>query len=186
MRETATRSQPDCGPYSKPATNLRSFAEMMRTRRRSRRTAPKTLRGMHGKPRIAFIGFGEAGQAIAAGLHDADAAEMTAWDILFPQSVGNKLRRAADASGVRCAASAADAVRQAELVISAVKMLTQLHATLTSPYWRRSIRRVIRHLCLLPGRTAKPSRRRSPPLACAPASPAPRLAPRQRSKWCAA
>jgi len=37
-----------------------------------------------GKPRIAFIGFGEAGQAIAAGLHDAGAARMTAWDILFP------------------------------------------------------------------------------------------------------
>ena len=38
----------------------------------------------NGKPRIAFIGFGEAGQAIAAGLHDDDAAQMTAWDILFP------------------------------------------------------------------------------------------------------
>ena len=74
----------------------------------------------NGKPRIAFIGFGEAGQAIAAGLHDADAAQMTAWDILFPQSAGSKLRRAADASGVHCASSAADAVRQAELVISAV------------------------------------------------------------------
>jgi 3-hydroxyisobutyrate dehydrogenase-like beta-hydroxyacid dehydrogenase len=72
------------------------------------------------KPRITFIGFGEAGQAIAAGLHDADAAVMTAWDILFPQGAGSKLRRAADASGVHCAASAADAVRDAELVISAV------------------------------------------------------------------
>jgi 3-hydroxyisobutyrate dehydrogenase-like beta-hydroxyacid dehydrogenase len=74
----------------------------------------------NGKPRIAFIGFGEAGQAIAAGLHDADAARMTAWDILFPDTVGNKLRRTADASGVRCAVSAADAVRDAEIVISAV------------------------------------------------------------------
>ena len=37
----------------------------------------------NGKPKIAFIGFGEAGQAIAAGLYDADAAQMTAWDILF-------------------------------------------------------------------------------------------------------
>src|SRR5262249_25454565 len=120
MRETATRSQPDCGPYSKPATNLRSFAEMMRTRRRSRRTAPKTLRGMHGKPRIAFIGFGEAGQAIAAGLHDADAAEMTAWAILFPKGGGNNVRRPAVARGVRCASSAAEGVPQAELVISAV------------------------------------------------------------------
>jgi 3-hydroxyisobutyrate dehydrogenase-like beta-hydroxyacid dehydrogenase len=43
-----------------------------------------------GKPRIAFIGFGEAGQAIAAGLHDADAAAMTAWDILFPPSRGQQ------------------------------------------------------------------------------------------------
>src|SRR5215469_2634549 len=118
----ATRSQPDCGPYSKPATNLRSFPEMMRTRRRSRRAAPKLYEACmaNGKPRIAFIGFGEAGQAIAAGLHDADAAVMAAWDILFPQGAGKKLQRAADASGVHCAASAADAVRQAELVISAV------------------------------------------------------------------
>jgi 3-hydroxyisobutyrate dehydrogenase-like beta-hydroxyacid dehydrogenase len=74
----------------------------------------------NGKPRIAFIGFGEAGQAIAAGLHDADAARMTAWDILFPHAAGNNLRRAADASGVRCATSAADAVVGAEIIVSAV------------------------------------------------------------------
>ena len=74
----------------------------------------------NGKPKIAFIGFGEAGQAIAAGFHDADAAQMTAWDILFPDAAGNKLRRTADASGVRCAISAADAVQNAEIVISAV------------------------------------------------------------------
>src|SRR6202011_2608285 len=84
------------------------------------------------KPRIAFIGFGEAGQAIAAGLHDADAAQMTAWDILFPHAAGNNLRRAADASGVRCATSAAHAgggvgapppaggVGGAETIVSAV------------------------------------------------------------------
>ncbi len=72
------------------------------------------------KTRIAFIGFGEAGQAIAAGLHEANAAQMTAWDILFPRPPGDRLRRAADASGVDCAASAAAAVRDAELVISAV------------------------------------------------------------------
>ena len=73
-----------------------------------------------GKPRITFIGFGEAGQAIAAGLHDAEAAQMTAWDILFPQPAGSRLHDAAAASGVRCAGSAAEAVREAELVISAV------------------------------------------------------------------
>ena len=83
----------------------------------------------NGKPRIAFIGFGEAGQAIAAGLHDASAAQMTAWDILFPQSAtGDKLRRAADAIGVRCAASAAEAVRQAEFVVSAVTAASSVEA----------------------------------------------------------
>ena len=83
----------------------------------------------NGKLRIAFIGFGEAGQAIAAGLHDAfGAAQMTAWDILFPQPAGGKLRLAADASGVRCAASAADAVREAELVISAVTAASSAEA----------------------------------------------------------
>jgi 3-hydroxyisobutyrate dehydrogenase-like beta-hydroxyacid dehydrogenase len=83
----------------------------------------------NGKPRIAFIGFGEAGQAIAAGLHDAGAARMTAWDILFPQSAtGDKLRRAADASGVHCAASAADAVQEAELIVSAVTAASSVEA----------------------------------------------------------
>jgi len=52
---------------------------------------PMTDTMANGKPRIAFIGFGEAGQAIAGGLHDADAAQMTAWDILFPHATGNNL-----------------------------------------------------------------------------------------------
>ena len=81
-----------------------------------------------GKPAIAFIGFGEAGQSIAAGLHDADAAEMTAWDILFPQAEGMSLRLAAEASGVRCAASAADAVKRAEIIVSAVTAASSLDA----------------------------------------------------------
>jgi 3-hydroxyisobutyrate dehydrogenase-like beta-hydroxyacid dehydrogenase len=81
-----------------------------------------------GKPRIAFIGFGEAGQAIAAGFYDADAAQMTAWDILFPDAAGKNLRQAADAAGVRCAVSAADAVQAAEIVISAVTAASSLDA----------------------------------------------------------
>src|SRR5580658_8494753 len=64
----------------------------------------------NGKPIIAFIGFGEAGQAIAAGLREAGVATMSAWDILFPQAAGEQLKRAAEAAGVRCASSAADAV----------------------------------------------------------------------------
>ena len=82
----------------------------------------------NGKPAIAFIGFGEAGQAIAAGLHETGAAEMTPWDILFPRAEGMSLRRAAEASGVRCARSAADAVKGAQIVISAVTAASSLEA----------------------------------------------------------
>jgi 3-hydroxyisobutyrate dehydrogenase-like beta-hydroxyacid dehydrogenase len=79
-------------------------------------------------PRIAFIGFGEAGLAIAAGLNDADAAQMAAWDILFPDVAGKKLQQAADAAGVRCAVSAEDAVQEAQIVISAVTAASSLDA----------------------------------------------------------
>ena len=74
----------------------------------------------NGKPTISFIGFGEAGQAIAAGLRETGVEHMSAWDILFPQSAGEKLRQAAQAIDVRCAQSAADAVREADMIVSAV------------------------------------------------------------------
>jgi 3-hydroxyisobutyrate dehydrogenase-like beta-hydroxyacid dehydrogenase len=75
----------------------------------------------NGKPTLCFIGFGEAGQAIAAGLRDAGTVEkIAAWDILFPQAEGAKLKTAADTIGVRSAGSAADAVRGADMIISAV------------------------------------------------------------------
>jgi 3-hydroxyisobutyrate dehydrogenase-like beta-hydroxyacid dehydrogenase len=82
----------------------------------------------NGKPAIAFIGFGEAGQAIAAGLREAGAATMSAWDILFPQAAGETLREAAQAAGVRCAKSAADAVRGVDLIISAVTAASSVEA----------------------------------------------------------
>jgi 3-hydroxyisobutyrate dehydrogenase-like beta-hydroxyacid dehydrogenase len=71
-------------------------------------------------PRIAFIGFGEAGQAMAAGLRDEGVARIAAWDILFPEPSGAKLIEAANAIGVRAASSAADAVQDADIVIAAV------------------------------------------------------------------
>jgi 3-hydroxyisobutyrate dehydrogenase-like beta-hydroxyacid dehydrogenase len=74
----------------------------------------------NGKPTIAFIGFGEAGHAIASGLREAGLETMTAWDILFPKPEGAKLKQAAEAIGVGVAQSAADAVRGADLIISAV------------------------------------------------------------------
>jgi 3-hydroxyisobutyrate dehydrogenase-like beta-hydroxyacid dehydrogenase len=72
------------------------------------------------KPAICFIGFGEAGEAIAAGLRAEGVERISVWDILFPQAEGEKRRRAAAAIGVRCASSAADAVREADIVVSAV------------------------------------------------------------------
>jgi 3-hydroxyisobutyrate dehydrogenase-like beta-hydroxyacid dehydrogenase len=80
------------------------------------------------RPRISFIGFGEAGQAIAAGLRGEGVEQMAAWDILFPQGAGERLRHAAAPIGVRCATSAADAVREADIVISAVTAASSLEA----------------------------------------------------------
>ncbi|MEJ2434577.1 MAG: NAD(P)-binding domain-containing protein, partial [Pseudolabrys sp.] len=74
----------------------------------------------HNTPRISFIGFGEAGQAIAAGLREHGIERIAAWDILFPQTEGEKLKAAGDAMGVRLASSAADAVRESDIIISAV------------------------------------------------------------------
>jgi 3-hydroxyisobutyrate dehydrogenase-like beta-hydroxyacid dehydrogenase len=81
------------------------------------------------KPSLCFIGFGEAGQAIAAGLHEGSAGgRMSAWDVLFPQREGEKLMRAGAAARVRCAKVAADAVRDADIVISAVTAASSVEA----------------------------------------------------------
>jgi 3-hydroxyisobutyrate dehydrogenase-like beta-hydroxyacid dehydrogenase len=79
-------------------------------------------------PAITFIGFGEAGQAIAAGLREAGVERMAAWDILFPHHEGDRLRQAGAATGVRCAGSAADAVHGADIVVSAVTAASSVEA----------------------------------------------------------
>jgi 3-hydroxyisobutyrate dehydrogenase-like beta-hydroxyacid dehydrogenase len=79
-------------------------------------------------PHLCFIGFGEAGQAIAAGLHDAGVDRISAWDILFPQPEGERLKAAGASIGVRLANSAADAVRGADIVVSAVTAASSLEA----------------------------------------------------------
>ncbi len=71
-------------------------------------------------PRVAIIGFGEAGHAIAAGLREDGVTDIAVWDILFPQPAGAKLIEAAKAASLRVASSAQDAVRDAEIVIAAV------------------------------------------------------------------
>jgi len=80
------------------------------------------------RPALCFIGFGEAGQAVAAGLRDEGVTRIATWDILFPEAKGEKLKRAADAIGVRCATSAADAISDADLIISAVTAAASLDA----------------------------------------------------------
>lgn len=79
-------------------------------------------------PRISFIGFGEAGQAVASGLREEGVAEIAAWDILFPKSEGEKLKAAGTNAGVRLATSAADAVASSDIIISAVTAASSLEA----------------------------------------------------------
>ena len=77
---------------------------------------------------FCFIGFGEASQAIASGLREAGVGRMTAWDILLTQREGAELVRAGETIGVHCAASAAAAVRGADIIVSAVTAASSLEA----------------------------------------------------------
>jgi 3-hydroxyisobutyrate dehydrogenase-like beta-hydroxyacid dehydrogenase len=100
----------------------RRVAITTRQSRRKQTTMPDN------RPAISFIGFGEAGQAIAGGLREAGVGRIAAWDILFPQTEGEKLKAAAAAIGVRLASSAADGVREADLIISAVTAAASVDA----------------------------------------------------------
>src|SRR5215475_2541364 len=79
-------------------------------------------------PRLCFIGFGEAGQALASGLREAGVQTMSAWDILFPEAGGDLLRQAGQKIGVRLGSSAADAIKGADIVVSAVTAASSLEA----------------------------------------------------------
>jgi 3-hydroxyisobutyrate dehydrogenase-like beta-hydroxyacid dehydrogenase len=86
-------------------------------------------------PHIALIGFGEAGQAIAAGLRREGVERISAWDILFPKAEGARLKAAAEKTGVRVGMSAAEAVRDADIVIAAVTAASSVEAaSATSPH----------------------------------------------------
>jgi 3-hydroxyisobutyrate dehydrogenase-like beta-hydroxyacid dehydrogenase len=89
----------------------------------------------HNTPRLTFIGFGEAGQAMAAGLRSEGIEQIAAWDILFPAPEGERLRLAGDQIGVRLANSAADAVHGTDVIISAVTAASSLAAAQSvAPY----------------------------------------------------
>jgi len=79
-------------------------------------------------PRVSFIGFGEAGQAIASGLREAGIERIAAWDILFPEVAGKGLKAAGETMGVRMASSAGDAVRETDMIISAVTAASSVDA----------------------------------------------------------
>jgi 3-hydroxyisobutyrate dehydrogenase-like beta-hydroxyacid dehydrogenase len=80
-------------------------------------------------PSFALIGFGEAGQALASGWHEEGVRSIAAWDILFPDPArGAPLREAAGRHGVRVASNCHDAVRGADIVVSAVTASSNLAA----------------------------------------------------------
>ena len=79
-------------------------------------------------PRLCFIGFGEAGQAIASGLREAGVTSIAAWDILFPKDEGAALKQAGEAIGARLATSAADAVANSDIIVAAVTAASSLEA----------------------------------------------------------
>ena len=79
--------------------------------------------------KLAFIGFGEAGQTISRGLLEAKAAQITAYDILFGSAQGESgPERAARALGVEVAPDHAAAVREADIVFLAVTASSSLEA----------------------------------------------------------
>ncbi len=72
-------------------------------------------------PRIGFIGFGEAGFHIAAGLRDAGIGEIAAWDInTWRPGLGEKIRQRAQETGTRLVNSNAELTDSADIVFSAV------------------------------------------------------------------
>lgn len=78
--------------------------------------------------RIAFIGFGEAGQTISRGFAGDTRPSIRAYDILFGQPAGSALEAAARALGVGLARDHADAVREADLVMLTVTASSSLEA----------------------------------------------------------
>jgi 3-hydroxyisobutyrate dehydrogenase-like beta-hydroxyacid dehydrogenase len=78
--------------------------------------------------RIAFIGFGEAGQTISRGLAGDSKPAIRAYDILFGRPAGALLEAAAESLGVARARDHADAVREADLVMLTVTASSSLEA----------------------------------------------------------
>jgi 3-hydroxyisobutyrate dehydrogenase-like beta-hydroxyacid dehydrogenase len=82
--------------------------------------------------KVAFIGFGEAGQTIGRGLLEAKAARIAAYDILFGSANGNSgPEKAARALDVEVARDHVGAVRDADIVFLAVTASSSLEAAIS-------------------------------------------------------
>jgi 3-hydroxyisobutyrate dehydrogenase-like beta-hydroxyacid dehydrogenase len=78
--------------------------------------------------KIAFIGFGEAGQTISRGLLAQAKPAIRTYDILFGQPAGAPLEAVAKDLGVALARDHAHAVREADLVMLTVTASSSLEA----------------------------------------------------------
>src|SRR5215470_8695782 len=78
--------------------------------------------------RVAFVGFGEAGQTISRGLLSTGAARISAYDTLFDSPQGQALHAAARQLGVAEARDHRAAVGEADIVFLAVTASASLEA----------------------------------------------------------
>ncbi|MEZ5653001.1 MAG: DUF1932 domain-containing protein [Burkholderiaceae bacterium] len=78
--------------------------------------------------KLALIGFGEVGQTLADDLLAAGRVTLSAWDIAFPDQRSGPSEAARRRPSVRAASGAADAVRDASLVVCAVTAASDLEA----------------------------------------------------------
>ncbi|MCJ9427761.1 NAD(P)-dependent oxidoreductase [Kordiimonas marina] len=69
---------------------------------------------------VALIGFGEVGQTLAEDFLASGSVSVAAWDIKFPDADSIPSRALKRLSGVKGCGSASDAVKDADIVISAV------------------------------------------------------------------
>ena len=76
---------------------------------------------MDKKPRIGFVGFGEAGSHIASGLRSAGIEHIAAYDInARTPGLGEKIRRSAEESGTEMFDSNGELTARADIILSTV------------------------------------------------------------------
>ena len=96
------------------------------------------MTGSRNAPRLAFIGFGEAGPLLARGLLDAGAASVAAYDLLIDDPARRDAWIAkAEAVPAKPCASVAEALAEADIVLSTVTSERALEAaTAAAPHLR--------------------------------------------------